>query len=226
MATSDDVLAAIRAGDLETLDQLVGTEPASATARDEHGVSALMNALYRGRDDMVNVLLGAGLNLDLFEAAAVGHSGRVQSLLGGDPDAVNSFSPDGFTPLHLACFFRQQGVVRALLAAGADPALVSRNNMRVQPLHSAVAARQPGIVRLLLEAGAPVNAAQHGGWTALHAAAQHGDLEVVDLLLNYGADAALVNDEGKSPAHLAAAQGNERLVRRLEPNATRRKAAG
>jgi ankyrin repeat protein len=223
MANSGDVLAAIQSGDLDLLRQLISRDRAAAAARDTNGVSALMNALYRGRQDMVEVLLAAEPALDIFEAAALGHAGRITELLSPDANLVKAISADGFTPLHFACFFRQEGSAQQLLQAGAEPAAIARNNMKVQPLHSAVVARQRQIAEMLLHAGAPVNAKQQGGWTALHAAAQHGDMEMAELLLEFGADPALANDEGKSPVDLAAQ--HPELVRLLENASARRPTA-
>lgn len=223
MVNSGDILGAIQSGDLELLRQFIARDHAAASARDTNGVSALMNALYRGRQDMVEVLLDAGVTLDIFEAAALGNSVRLAQLLSLDGTAVNAVSPDGFTALHFACFFRQEDSARQLLNAGADPAAVARNNMKVQPLHSAVAARQRAIAEMLLQAGAPVNSRQQGGWTALHAAAQHGDLETAELLMEYGADPAQANDEGKTPLDLAAQ--NPELLTILEKNPARRQTA-
>ncbi len=223
MVNSGDVMAAIQSGDLDLLRQLVLRDRAAAAARDTNGVSALMNALYRGRQDLVEVLLAAEAALDIFEAAALGNSGRIAELLSADASLVNAISADGFTPLHFACFFRQEGCARQLLRAGAGPATVARNNLKVQPLHSAAAARQRRIVEMLLHAGAPANAKQQGGWTALHAAAQHGDMETVELLLEYGAEPALANDEGKTPVDLAV--HHPELARILENASARRQTA-
>ncbi len=220
---SGDVLAAIHSGDLDLLRQIISRDRAAASARDNAGVSALLNALYRGRQDMVEVLLSAAPPMDVFEAAALGNSARLDELLNDDPALVGAVSADGFTPLHLACFFRQEGSARQLLRAGADPAAVARNKMQVQPLHSAAASRQRGIAEMLLHAGAPVNAKQQGGWTALHAAAQHGDRETMELLLDYGAAPSVTNDEGKTPLDLAAQHGE--LVRLLESASVRRQTA-
>lgn len=205
MVSSGDVHAAIESGNLDLLRELIHRDRSAAAARDGKGVSALMQALYRGRHDMVEILLGGDPDLDVFESAALGNTARLVALLGADRTLAAAVSPDGFMPLHLACFFRQEGSARLLLDSGADPAAVARNTMQVQPLHSAAAARQRGIVEMLLHAGASVNAKQHGGWTALHAAAQHNDLQTAELLLEYGADPFVENDEGKTAADMASA---------------------
>jgi len=224
MAISGDVLTAINSGELELLRELIARDASAASVRDENGVSALLNALYRGRQDMVEVLLSAGESLDIFESAALGNSARISELLDSDPPLARAFSSDGFTPLHLACFFRQEGSARILLHAGADPAVEARNKMKVQPLHSAVAARQRAIAEMLLRAGAPVDAQQQGGWTALHAAAQHSDRETVELLLEFGADPNVQNQEGKTALDLGAQ--DPEVMRILRSASARRQAAG
>jgi ankyrin repeat protein len=223
MVNPGDVLGAIQSGDLELLRNLLGQDRRAGAARDNNGVSALMNALYRGRQDMVEVLLSADAPIDIFEAASLGNTQLLTSLLGVDPALANTFSPDGFSPLHFACFFRQEGSARLLLQRGADPSAIARNHMRVQPLHSAAAARQRRIAEMLLHAGAPVNAKQQGGWTALHAAAQHGDAETAELLLEYGADPQQANEEGKTPAELAS--GHAEMSRILANAAARKQTA-
>ena len=57
-----------------------------------------------------------------------------------------------------------------------------------------------------------MNAKQHGGFTALHAAAQHGDAEMARLFISHGADPSLANDEGKTPEDLARSQGNSLIA--------------
>ena len=55
-------------------------------------------------------------------------------------------------------------------------------------------------------------ARQQGGWTALHAAAQHGDVEMAKLLIEWGADVTAANDEGKTAADLARERGHAAIV--------------
>ena len=183
-----DLFAAIDAGDVDRVRQLLDGHRALAGGRHpDTGVSAVLSARYRHRMDIVDAVLEAGPELDLFDAAGLGHIDRLRQLLDEQPDGARAWSADGFTALHLAAFFGQPRAVALLIERGADVGAVARNPMSVQPLHSAVAGRDPDSVGLLLGAGADPSARQHGGWTPLMAARQHGDAEIERLLLDYGA---------------------------------------
>src|SRR5262245_22723222 len=62
-------LAALRAGDVETVERAIRADPARARTRDPKGTSALLVALYHGKPAIVKVLADAGVELDIFEAA-------------------------------------------------------------------------------------------------------------------------------------------------------------
>jgi len=216
MSASATVFEAIRSGDIERLRALVAGDAALAASRDAAGVSAVLQARYHGRADMVEALLAAAPPLDVFEASAVGKGERVRELLAESPDRARAWSADGFTALHLAAFFAQPEIAEMLLARGADADVPARNPMAVRPLHSAVAARQRDIAALLLDRGAQVDARQQGGYTPLHAAAHNGDLTMLDLLLARGADATLRTEDGRDAADLAREKGHEAVLGRLE----------
>jgi ankyrin repeat protein len=80
--------------------------------------------------------------------------------------------------------------------------------MRVTPIHAAVSAGRLEAARVLLDAGADVNAAEHGGYTALHLAAGNGDEALIRLLLERGADPTARLDSGQTPAELAHEKGH------------------
>jgi uncharacterized protein len=178
-------------------------------------VSLLMHCLYRGRRDLAERIANKKRTLDIFEATSLGRLDRVKECL-REPTAANSYSKDGFTALHFACFFGQPEAARLLLEAGAAADAVAMNPMRVMPLHSAASARNLEAARLLLEHGAPVNARQQGGWAPIHAAAQNGDRPMVELMLKYHGDPKLANDDGKTPAMVAREKGHEEIAVRLE----------
>lgn len=179
-------------------------------------MSELLAAVYRGDEARVEEILAAGPELDIFEAAAVGRSDRVEQLLDADPGRVSSWTEDGFTSLHLAAFFRRPETARLLVERGALIDVVARNEeLRVTPLQSAAAAREEETAALLLERGADPNVRQRGGFTALHAAAQNGDDPLVALLLAHRADPALRTDDGRTAADIARDAGHTELAARL-----------
>ena len=199
-----NVFELIDAGDVDALRDALDVDPDLAGTRSGEGLSAVLYALYNGKSDLVEPLLDANPPLDIFDAAAVGRTRGLEELLDGEQELATSWSPDGFTALHLAAFFGQEEAARILLARGAEVNLVARHvTIHVTPLHSAAAGSHSEIVKLLLEHGADPNAAQDGGFTPLHSAAQNDDRESAEALLEAGADPALASDEGKTPADLA-----------------------
>jgi ankyrin repeat protein len=205
----------LQAGDADGLCRLLDETPDAAEAKDAAGVSLLMQALYRGRRDLAETIAGKKNELDIFEAASLGRLERLQECL-HDAAAIHSYSKDGFTALHFACYFSQSEAARLLLEKGAKFDAVAHNAMRVMPLHSAASARNLAAASLLVEHGAPVNARQQGGWVPIHAAAQNGDGDMVDLLLAHGADAEIANDEGKTAAMVARDKGHTQMAALLE----------
>jgi len=212
MTATTDIFSAVSAGDLDALRAMLAADPSLARARNAEGLSIVLHARYRFQLDALAALLATGPVLDIFEAAAVGDTARVAALLAADPALALAYAGDGFTALQLAAFFGQPEAVRVLLAAGADVAAVAHNPMRVQPLHAALAGRHAAVAAVLVAAGAPVNAAQHGGYTPLHEAAEHGDRALVELLLAAGADRTLTRDDGQTAADVAAAGGHAELA--------------
>ena len=215
MTTAADIFDAIKGNDLDRVRQLLSEDRSRAAARNEQGQSAVLLARYHGRTDALDALLAAQPALDVFEAAAVGDTARVRELTDTDPALINAYAADGFYPLGLAAYFGHLDTVRLLLERGADVGQVARNPMQVQALHAALAGRHEVIARLLVEHGADVNAKQHGGYTPLHEAAQHGDLPLVELLLAHGADTSARLESGQTPAEIAAEHGHTQVAERL-----------
>lgn len=217
-----ELFAAIEAGDRDGVRRLVEASPALAAARDPRGVSAVLFTRYRDRLDILGVLLEAGPELDLHDAAGLGLVNRLRQLVDQDPGSIDACTTDGFTPLQLSAFFGHPAAVALLLDRGAPVGTVSRNPMRVQALHAAAASGSHEAVMLLLGAGADPDARQQGGFTPLMAVAARGDEPAVQALLERGADHTLRNDEGKVAADLATDRGHAALAERLRRRAERR----
>jgi uncharacterized protein len=227
MEDSRSAFELLQAGDAEALRRLLEQDPAAAEARDANGVSLLMHSIYRSRRDLAELIAGKKQALDIFEAASLGRLDRLKECLNEnrhDESSVpnsyagDSYSSDGFTALHFACFFGQPGAARLLIENGAAVDAVAANPTQVMPLHSAASTRNLEAARLLLENGPTgmVNARQQGGWVPIHAAAQNGDRAMVELLLKHHADPKLANNEGKTPVMVAREKGHDEIATLLE----------
>ncbi len=120
-------------------------------------------------------------------AAAAGDLAAVEALLqhaGADPDAI---AEAGWGPLHLASRHADLGVLRALVAAGADIELQDQRNGWTPLLH-AIHVRNGPAVAALIEAGTDVNRTGESGITPLIMASGYGMTETVRLLLDSGAN--------------------------------------
>jgi len=208
-----DIFAAITADDPGKVKELIAQHPDVAHARNQAGVSALMQARYENKLDLVELLRQAG-NFDVFEAAALGDVSRLRALLASDPNLMKAQSSDGFTPLHLACFFSQPEAAELLVRQGADANAVSPT--RIAVIHSAAASRNAAMVKLVLKAGANPNLQQQGGYTALHEAAMHNSVERAQALLEAGADLAIRSDDGLTAAQMATQKGNQEVLAVLQ----------
>jgi len=216
MTASTELFDAIRGGDGTRVRALIAADRGIVNRRNDRGHSPVLIAQYHHQHDIVAMLLAAGPDLDIFDAASVGATTQVVEWLARDPTLVNAYSGDGFFPLALAAFFGHPETVGLLLAKGADVTQAARNAMGVQALHSAVAGPSFEAVRLLVEAGAPINDPQQEGWRPLHEAANRGDLELATYLLAHGADPKVQNDAGKSPIGLAADKSNAAMLKLLK----------
>jgi uncharacterized protein len=210
-------LELVKAGDSAAVREALAAEPALAKARDEQGVSALMLAAYHGAPDELRAALRDALGeLDVFEAATAGDTARLRALLDRDPELVRAWSADRATALHFAAFFAQPEAARLLVERGANVHAVSPTFGDVTPLHSAAASASSEIVVLLLEHGGDPNARQSGGFVALHAAAQNGDLRSAEALLVSGADVSAATDDGRTARSFADDQGHAAVAALLD----------
>jgi ankyrin repeat protein len=215
MPTAEDLRAAIQSRDAEKVRALLGEEPSLAACRLPDGGTPLLLAIYYGVPEVIEALRERVGKLDVFEAAAAGDTSRVRTLLDGDPGLLIRHSHDGWTPLHLAAHFGRVDTLRLLLECGADVHARSSNPMNNTPLHAAAAGGKPetvAAVAALLARKADPNARQHGGWTALHSAAQSGRLDLARLLLDHGAEPNPRSDDGTTALEMAEEKGHREVA--------------
>lgn len=215
MPDTNDLNALCECGDVEALSSHLQQRPELVRNRDRTHVSPLMQALYRGRRDIADVLLRHGWVPDAFEAAALDRPDALESALDADTAALNALSPDGFTALHLAAFFNAPAATDALLAMNPELEIVSQNGLAVTPLQSALAASNAAGAMALIAAGADVEASASSGWRPIHYCAAHNLPEVARELLRRGADPNTVTPDGKTAAQLATEAGAEEILAML-----------
>lgn len=168
--------------------------------RDRDGMTPLLLAAYEGHEDMVELLLEAGADVDetagpdanvpaaaavtpLLAAAAMGHIGTVGRVLfwGAAVDAIDG---EGRTALSLAAARGSLEVVRALLDRGLDEN--HKDDLGWTPLHAAACEGHRAVCAALTERGsmARVGEMDIEGRTPLILAAQEGHCSTARLLLD------------------------------------------
>lgn len=215
--TATDMMSAVKAGDVAQVKALLKAKPALVNAKDDQGNSAVLTAVYWGKDEVLRTLLRHRPALNVFEACAAGQLTTVKTWIKSKPRLLNSLSHDGFTPLHLAAFFGHASVTHFLLKQKPDVNAVAANGLKVQPLHSAAAGNHLGVCKMLIEHGAQINTRQEGGFAPLHSAAQNGSIELIKLLLVAGADKGALTDDKKTPRDFALAGGHTEAAALLAP---------
>jgi ankyrin repeat protein len=152
-------------------------------AQDADGRTVLISAAAHGDLSIVNVLLSRGVDINVKD-------GR------------------GYTALSHAVEAMYEDVVDALLT---HPDLdANANGLNARPVLLAYVWRDNSArVEKLLAHGADVNAHDGDGDTALHGAAQTGNVEIMKRLLEKGADPNVKNKEGGTPLMWAAVYGHQ-----------------
>ena len=202
-------------GELTIVEELLTTHPEWVDATNDQGVSFMLNALYRGRADVVQAYVKRRRAFNLFEASALGRTRDLEALLKKDPDSVTRYSGDGFIALGLAGFFARPEAIRVLLAHGADVNQYAKVP-HVQGLHSAAAGKCIECVRVLLEGGADPNAPQDEGFRAIHEAAANDNRAMAELLIAKGALPDMKDDKGRTPADFARERKHAEMAAWLE----------
>jgi ankyrin repeat protein len=145
----------------------------------------------------------------LWAASAGGHEKVVELLLGAGADVNAENGYHGDTALRVSSASGHEKVIKLLLEAGADAN--TRGGFYGSALGAAAGRGHEKVVELLLKAGTDVNAPGIEYGNALQAASAGGHEKVVELLLDAGAD---INARGGryGTALQAAQEGNHKKV--------------
>lgn len=210
-----DVFGLLAKGQLVDLGAALEADPALAASRNPSGASLLAWAHYVGQPEAAALIRPRLSELDPHDAIIVGDEDRVREALTAGWDA-NALSADGFAPLALSAFFSREAIFDLLLPVTGDVNTPAQNPQKVAAIHAAAARRNAGMVEKLLKAGALPDLEQTQGFTALHVAAQHGDVATTALLVLFGADPRKPDANGDDAIAHARKGGHEWLAERLE----------
>jgi ankyrin repeat protein len=171
--------------------------------RFDGGMTPLFFAIDAGHQDVVRVLLDAGVKVD-------------------------GPNPDGLTPMQFAMVRRNEPLALFLLERGADP---NNAGPGFPPLHEAAYLEMPTLAKALIARGADVNARimkpyrlievlevgtnrypgsglfTNIGSTPFMTAAKHGQIEIMKMLLAAGANPHLTAQGGENALMVAAGLG-------------------
>ena len=218
---NDEFLDAIQKGNLSKINQLLATNPALASSNAKNGVSAILLALYYGHQDIAHAIAAKKTGLDIFEASVLGKLEQVKNLIGQDPAIVDTYSPDGFTPVALAAYLGQKSVTEYLIENGANVNAIAKNATGFTALTGAVANNHVEIAKILVKRGANVNHRYEGGVSPLMEACLNGNLEPVNFLLENGADPTAKTKDEKTPLTFAKEKNHGEVVEALKRHGAR-----
>eukprot|EP01130_Rhizamoeba_saxonica_P001011 TRINITY_DN10888_c0_g1_i1.p1 TRINITY_DN10888_c0_g1~~TRINITY_DN10888_c0_g1_i1.p1 ORF type:complete len:556 (+),score=107.78 TRINITY_DN10888_c0_g1_i1:20-1687(+) len=175
------------------------------SAPDDQGVYALHVAAQYARDDIVNLLLDYGSDINAIEAETK------------------------WNILHFAALGRNEVLFYTLVMHPNMNVAASPNQDRNTPLHyfcRSFSENYNNTIGAMMMIGADLNTQNFNGETPLHNACWKGHHAVVKALVALGADLNMQNDHGETPLHWAARNGSERIVRMLMNNGARSDIAG
>ena len=171
---------------------------------------------------MMGILAGGLLAASLAVAAVAPVADAVQkadkatltALLKQKAD-VNAAQGDGMTALHWAAYRGDTEAADALVKAGANVKVVTRNG-NITPFSLACQNGNAAMIQLLLTAGADPNAVILEGQTPLMTAAHSGNLDAVNVLLSRGVNVNTIEPfRGQTALMWAAAEKHPAIVKAL-----------
>lgn len=194
---AEDIFAAVKNGDL----------------------NALKKAAHK--DTQLSALIDSTGNSLLHFAAALSDTALVKYLVLNKCD-VNSRSNSAETPLHIATKYKNQRIIKILIANGAQLDVLDAANRT--PLTNAIHHNETAkltewkfeSVKALVENGADINQKGMWNWLPAQVAAEFGSEDIVNFMLDRGAVIPVVKGEASYQLFNAAcSKGYERLFEKM-----------
>lgn len=227
----DSALNVAAAFGLAHIAELLITQGASVSWSNENTRQALHRAAEEGDyDDVARVLLDHGAHVDarteagwrpLHEAAKFGNDKVIRLLLERGAEVL-THNYNAAPPFHEAVVYARHTSMMILLEAGADVNGLRPTPSYISPLALTACWGRDETMHLLLKNGADIHQRDEEGRTALHRAAEHGQLATTKVLIDENSDISANDEWGKTPLAWAADRRHAEVTRLLLETATRR----
>ena len=149
----------------------------------------------------------------IFDVARKGTVTEMNAILSNAPELIDSLTPQGFTPLILACYNGNVAVATFLVKQKAN---VNFNSSNGTALMAAIVKNDKTLTVLLLEAKANIDLQDRNGFTALHYAIQFRNYEMIALLLQFQTNPNIKDNSGMSATDYALKLKDEQIQQLLK----------
>ena len=203
--------AAVSAGHVEVVRELISSPPTALTCRDYTGRTALHEAVRKNNSEIVKMILKKDPALihetcDRWQRVEQRNE-KHQSLKLSCKESIEyhgDICHCGYTPLHMAARYGHWEIGMYLIKISGARVNAS-DCFGATPLHVAACHNHKLFAHMLMrsESSANINSMTANGSTPLHSAAACGAVEIIDLLLYFGANLSAVDKDGLSTLHHA-----------------------
>ena len=129
---------------------------------------------------------------------------------------INELDANQDAPLIMAAYKGYTDIVKLLLEAGADAAVVDPG-MKATALHAAAYAGNAEAAKLLIEYKIDMDKqGPYNGYTALHDAVWQNNVETAKILIEAGANLNIKSNSGETALDLAKSRNYEKIVAVIE----------
>ncbi len=219
-----DVFALAASGDVSTLAEIIEESPGLVNARDAVGNVPLHYAIRRLHDDVAQVLLKKGADVNVTDRDGLGLLHVLSQVRSSSPTDtakrktlalilienganVDLADRNGISVAHVAAIKGRTSMLGVLLQAGAR--IDATDQLGRTPLFYAAMYNHVNVLNWLRKSGAEISRRDGRGETALHVAASRFRKESVAWLVSAGVEVNAASADGSTPLHLVASTGPE-----------------
>lgn len=169
---------------LSKVQEMLNLEPKLLKSNAVWNETALEAASHMAHTDIIEFLLGEGVELDIFAATILGLKEQVHRFLENQPKLIEASGAHGIPLFYYPAIANNKEVGELFLNRGTD---VNIGSGGLTALHGAALKGHTDYVQWLITKGADVNVKNYQGETPLKIALDNGHDQVANLLRQNGA---------------------------------------